>query len=111
MEDTDLQIKIEALIFASDQALTTNDIVEVLFSLDYEIKEDQLKDILNRIKQKYDNESYPFQVILSGAGYQFVSKKEFHPWISKIHSQKFNKKLSATALEPLSSLANRHQVP
>lgn len=110
MEDTDLQIKIEALIFASDQALTTNDIVEILFSLDYEIEENQLKDILNRIKQKYDNESYPFQVILSGGGYQFVSKKEFHPLISKIQSQKFNKKLSATALETLSIVAYRQPV-
>lgn len=110
VKNLDLQIITEALIFASNHVLTFKDIVEILNSLDYEIDEKQLKEILRNIIQKYDDETYPFQVILSGGGYQFVSKKEFHPIISKIQSQKFNKKLSTTALETLSIVAYRQPV-
>ena len=114
---TDIQTlipHIEALIFASDKPLTTLEIVDLVnnaFSfMDEKISLDQVETSLEGIVEKYKAEFYPFEVIQSGGGWQFLTKKEFHKTIAQLNGDKFLKKLSAAAMETLSIVAYKQPV-
>jgi segregation and condensation protein B len=109
MEISNLIPHIEALIFASDKPLTSLEITDLInnaFSfMDEKISLDQVETSLEGIVEKYRSEFYPFEVIQSGGGWQFLTKKEFHKTIAQLNGDKFLKKLSAAAMETLSIIA------
>lgn len=114
MEITNLIPHIESLIFASDKPLTTLEITELInnaFSfMDEKVSLDQVETSLDGIVEKYKAEFYPFEVIQSGGGWQFLTKKEFHKTIAQLNGDKFLKKLSAAAMETLSIVAYKQPV-
>lgn len=114
MEINNLIPHIEALIFASDKPLTTIEIVDLAnnaFSfMDEKVSLDQVETSLEGIVEKYKSEFYPFEVIQSGGGWQFLTKKEFHKTIAQLNGDKFLKKLSAAAMETLSIVAYKQPV-
>ena len=81
MELSQIIPHIEALIFASEKPLTSLDIVELINNafgfLEERINLDQVESSLEGIKEKYQSEFYPFEVIQSGGGWQFLTKKRF----------------------------------
>ena len=105
---------IEALIFASDKPLTTIEITDLMnnaFSfMDEKVSLDQVETSLDGIVEKYKSEFYPFEVIQSGGGWQFLTKKEYHKTIAQLNGDKFLKKLSAAAMETLSIIAYKQPV-
>jgi segregation and condensation protein B len=62
------------------------------------------------IVEKYGSEFYPFEVRMSGGGWQFLTKKEFHKTVAQLNGEKFLKKLSAAAMETLSIIAYKQPV-
>lgn len=114
MEITNLIPHIESLIFASDKPLTTLEIADLVnnaFSfMDEKVKLDQVEAALEGIVEKYKAEFYPFEVRMSGGGWQFLTKKEFHKTIAQLNGDKFLKKLSAAAMETLSIIAYKQPV-
>jgi len=114
MEISNLIPHIEALIFASDKPLTSleiTDLVNNAFSfMDEKVSLDQVETSLEGIVEKYRSEFYPFEVIQSGGGWQFLTKKEFHKTIAQLNGDKFLKKLSAAAMETLSIVAYKQPV-
>jgi segregation and condensation protein B len=114
MEISNLIPHIEALIFASDKPLTTLEITDLInnaFSfMDEKVSLDQVETSLEGIVEKYKAEFYPFEVIQSGGGWQFLTKKEFHKTIAQLNGDKFLKKLSAAAMETLSIVAYKQPV-
>lgn len=114
MEINNLIPHIEALIFASDKPLTTIEIVDLVnnaFSfMDEKVSLDQVETSLEGIVGKYKAEVYPFEVIQSGGGWQFLTKKEYHKTIAQLNGDKFLKKLSAAAMETLSIIAYKQPV-
>lgn len=105
---------IEALIFASDKPLAEEEIEEyvnrALAFMEDRTTTDQVAEALNTIQEKYQSEFYPFEVIKSGGGWQFLSKKEYHATISLLYGDKFLKKLSVAALETLAIIAYEQPV-
>ena len=105
---------IESLIFASDKPLTTMEIVDLAnnaFSfMDEKVSLDQVETSLEGIVEKYKAAFYPFEVIQSGGGWQFLTKKEYHKTIAQLNGDKFLKKLSAAAMETLSIVAYKQPV-
>ncbi|MBW7838200.1 MAG: SMC-Scp complex subunit ScpB [Chitinophagaceae bacterium] len=105
---------IEALIFASDKPLAEEEIEEyvnrALAFMEDRTTADQVAEALNTIQEKYQSEFYPFEVIKSGGGWQFLSKKEYHATISLLYGDKFLKKLSVAALETLAIIAYEQPV-
>jgi segregation and condensation protein B len=71
---------------------------------------DQVESALDAIREKYNSEFYPFRVVQSGGGWQFLTKKEYHATISQLNGQKFMKKLSTAALETLSIIAYKQPI-
>ncbi|MEY3323696.1 MAG: hypothetical protein RLZ11_10 [Bacteroidota bacterium] len=105
---------VEALIFASDRPLTTLELTEyvnnALGFLEDRATMDQVEAAIEGIVEKYSSEFYPFEVIQSGGGWQFLSKKDFHKTIAQLNGDKFLKRLSPASLETLSIIAYKQPV-
>ena len=105
---------IEALIFASDKPLSIADLVELINTAMGFIEDvattDQVEAAVNAISEKYDSEFYAFEIIESGGGWQFLTKKEYHKTVAQLNGDKFMKKLSVAAIETLSIIAYKQPV-
>lgn len=105
---------IEALIFASDKPLSVNELVDLVNNalgfIEDRATQEQVESSVNAIEEKYNSEFYPFEVVQSGGGWQFLTKKEFHTTIAQLNGDKFLKKLSVASLETLSIIAYKQPV-
>lgn len=105
---------IEALIFASDKPLTTLEITELVNNafgfMEDKISLDQVESAIEGITEKYNSEFYPFEMRMSGGGWQFLTKKEFHKTVAQLNGDKFLKRLSAAAMETLAIVAYKQPV-
>lgn len=114
MEITHLIPHIEALIFASDKPLTTLDLTELLNNafgfMEEKVTLDQVESALDGIVEKYNAEFYPFEVRMSGGGWQFLTKREFHKTVAQLNGDKFLKKLSGAAMETLAIIAYKQPI-
>src|SRR5690606_11848960 len=71
---------------------------------------DQVESAIEGLKEKYDSDFYPFHVVQSGGGWQFLTKKEYHKTIAQLNGDKFMKRLSGAALETLAIIAYKQPV-
>ena len=114
MEISNLITHIEALIFASEKPLTSLEIVELINNafgfLDDKVVIDQVEASIDGIKEKYNEEFYPFELRQSGGGWQFLTKKEFHQTIAQLNGDKFLKRLSNAAMESLAIIAYKQPI-
>ena len=105
---------IEALIFASEKPLAINDIVELLNNalgfIDDRATPEQVEAAIQAISEKYNSEFYAFEMVESGGGWQFLTKKEYHKTIAQLNGDKFLKKLSVASIETLSIIAYKQPV-
>ena len=105
---------VEALIFASDRPLTTLELTDyvnnALGFLEDRATLDQIEAALNGITEKYASDFYPFEVVQSGGGWQFLSKKDYHRTIAQIYGDKFLKRLTNASLETLAIIAYKQPV-
>ena len=105
---------IEALIFASDKPLSIADMVELINTAMGFIEDlatpEQVEAAVNAISEKYDSEFYAFEIVESGGGWQFLTKKEYHKTVAQLNGDKFLKKLSVAAIETLSIIAYKQPV-
>lgn len=114
MEIANLIPHIESLIFASDKPVTTLELTDLVNNalgfMDDKVSLDQVEAALEGIQEKYSTEFYPFEVIQSGGGWQFLTKKEYHKTVAQLNGDKFLKRLSAAALETLAIVAYKQPV-
>lgn len=114
MEISNLIPHIEALIFASDKPLSTAEITDLVNNafgfMENKILPEQIDAAIEGILEKYNAEFYPFEVRMSGGGWQFLTKKEFHKTVAQLNGEKFLKRLSAAALETLAIIAYKQPV-
>ncbi|MCX8020143.1 MAG: SMC-Scp complex subunit ScpB [Chitinophagaceae bacterium] len=112
MKTEELTLHIEALIFASDKPLTESDISEMLQQAFPESEWDVevIRQIISELRQKYQSGAFAFELIQSGGGWQFLTRPEFHKTLIPLNKEKFNKKLSAAAMETLAIIAYKQPV-
>ncbi len=105
---------IEALIFASEKPLPGGELVDLVNNalgfIEDRATPEQVESSIKAIEEKYNSEFYPFEVVQSGGGWQFLTKKEFHKTIAQLNGDKFLKKLSVASLETLSIIAYKQPV-
>jgi len=105
---------IEAVIFASDKALTSLEITEIINNafgfMEDKIVLDQVESAIEGIIEKYRSEFYPFEIRQSGGGWQFLTKKDYHKTIAQLNGDKFLKRLSSAALETLAIIAYKQPI-
>ena len=114
MEISQIIPHIEALIFASDKALSPVEITEYINTARGFIEDradtEQVDAAINGIKEKYDSEFYAVELKQSGGGWQFLTKPEYHKTVALINGDKFIKRLSTASLETLSIIAYKQPI-
>jgi len=114
MEISQIIPHIEALIFASDKALSATEITELINTalgfIEDRADMEQVEAAIEGIREKYDSEFYAFELKQSGGGWQFLTKPEYHKTVALINGDKFIKKLSTASLETLSIIAYKQPV-
>lgn len=114
MELSQIIPHIESLVFASERPITSLEIMEFINNafgfLEQKISLDQVEIALEGIREKYSSEHYPFEVVQSGGGWQFLTKPIFYNTIAQLNGEKFLKKLSNASLETLSIIAYKQPI-
>ncbi len=75
-----------------------------------EVPQKDVEAALDQIQNKYRSDEFPFEVIQSGGGYQFLTKPAYQASISIFLKQQSKKRLSTAALETLSIIAYKQPV-
>ncbi len=105
---------IEALIFASEKPLGISELTELINNamgfIEDRATADQVEAAVNAINEKYNSEFYAFEMVESGGGWQFLTKKEYHKTVAQLYGDKFLKKLSVAAIETLAIIAYKQPV-
>lgn len=102
---------IEALIFASEQSIRTEEIIfclQAAFGQDF--TEAEIAGYIGRISSRYQDKNFAIALVRTGNGYQFLTKKEFHQIIALLQAQRSKKKLTQAALETLAIIAYKQPV-
>lgn len=102
---------IEALIFASPQAITLADIKSVLDeSLQTVCSEADVLAAIEQIREQFSQDDFAFELMDIAGGYQFMTKGAFHHTIGVHLKQTTKKRLSQAALETLALVAYKQPV-
>ena len=112
--EKEIQLFIEALIFASEHPVTKLELLECLKKVyvhrQEEITEELISTSVENIIVKYIGENFAFELRKIGGGYQFLTKPPYHEGISVLLNLKEKKRLSTAALETLSIIAYRQPI-
>ncbi len=101
-----LSLYIESLIFTSSKPLHINDINQTLtVHFDTTVREEELIEALDNLKEKYKDPVYSFEIIEIANGYQFMTKGAYYPVIGQYLKLESKKKLSRSALETLAIIS------
>ncbi len=106
-----LEQYIEALIFASQQALSIKEITDAIkVTFEYKISKEDLEKNIELITAKYQQEAFAMQLMPIAGGYMFMSKPQYHKIIGDYLRQNERKKLSKAALETLAIIAYKQPI-
>lgn len=99
----DIKIKdiIEAALFAANESLSVPEIRN-LFLIEERPDKNQVKKLLNELREEYSKKS--IELVNTASGYRFQVKTEFSEWISRLWEEK-PVKYSRALLETLAIIA------
>lgn len=97
---------LEGLLFVvGDEGLTLQQIQELL-----EINEDDAKELVKRLRSRYEDESYGVQLSFLGNSFKLTTKKEHRDFYQKLIENPSTNNLSQSALETLAIIAYNEPV-
>ena len=106
-----LNQNIEALIFCSEQSISLDEIAASLkITFEWTPSDEELLSAIDAIRVKYQSEDFAFELVDIADGYQFLTKKEYHPAVSALIQHKSKKKLSTSAMETLAIIAYKQPI-
>ena len=98
---------LEAVIFASTEILSAARLKQILPDApDGRV----IRQMVNKINEKFQKERHPFEIVELGGGYQFRTVPYFHPWVQQLFKEKSQKRLSIQALESLAIIAYKQPI-
>ena len=109
----ELKHTVEALIFASDEPIDTQTIVNIIKSVD---KEEELElyslveNAIEELNQFYEENGVAFRIIKIAKGYQFATRPEFSRYVGFMNTERRQKRLSQAALETLAIIAYKQPI-
>ncbi|MEP7265687.1 MAG: SMC-Scp complex subunit ScpB [Bacteroidota bacterium] len=106
-----LKQHIEALIFVAEQNITIEEIQSSLkTAYGWELEKKEILEVLEQLKEQYNNEEYSFELVEIAEGFQFLTKKEYHTAVNTLLQIKAKKRLSTAALETLAIIAYKQPI-
>jgi len=97
---------VEALIFASDEPLSTE---QIRICID-DVQIQEIDDAINLLIQEYSDIERAFFLKKVSGGYQFATKPEYFKWIKRLYEGRIQHRLSRAALEALAIIAFKQPV-
>ena len=92
---------LEGLLFiVGDDGLTLNQMIDIL-----EITNEEAKDLLNKLKEKYENPDSGIRINFLGNTFKLTTKKEHREYFQKLIENEDSNVLSQAALETLAIVA------
>jgi len=102
---------IEALVFCSPKPITEKEIQNCLKEMfDADVPADDISGGLKTIQEKFSDDSFSFELVKSGGGFQFLTKPAYQASIGILLKQQSKKRLSNSALETLTIIAYKQPV-
>ncbi len=94
---------VEAVLFASDAPLRTEEIARA----DEALNEDLIEDAIGELNAAYSESERAFEIRELGEGYQLLTRPEFAPYLERFDTVPRPSRLSGPALETLAIIAYR----
>jgi segregation and condensation protein B len=104
---------IEALIFSSDESLSSFEIINAIKGIDgtdIEISADEIEVTVEQLNNKYSNEKRAFRIVKVANGYLFSTTEDYAKYVGFLSSEKTKRRLSPAALETLSIIAYKQPI-
>ena len=104
---------VEALIFASDEPIDIQTIINIIKSVD---KEEEIEiyslveNAIEELNQFYEENGVAFRIIKIAKGYQFATRPEFSRYVGFMNTERRQKRLSQAALETLAIIAYKQPI-
>ncbi len=112
MDSTYISV-IEALIFSSDDSLSSDEIIGAIKSIDGEdvvLTKDEVDNTVDLLNQKYTESGNSFRILRIANGYLYATSEEFAKYVGYLSSERTKRRLSQAALETLSIIAYKQPV-
>jgi len=104
---------IESLIFASDDPISSSDIIRAIKEIDgedTEIKPSDIERSIEELNQNYNNDESSFHITSIAEGFLFGTKPEYAKYVGFLSTEKSKRRLSQAALETLAIIAYKQPV-
>ena len=104
---------IEALIFSSDEPLTSTEIISAIKGIDgdeTEITDEDIEYTVKELNEKYSTDKNAFRILKIANGYLFATTEEYEKYVGFLSSEKTKRRLSPAALETLAIIAYKQPV-
>jgi segregation and condensation protein B len=98
---------LEALLFASDEILTTDRIKAIVPG---QPDGRRIRQMVEKINVQLAGERHPFEIVEIGGGYQFRTVSYFYPWVVQLFKEKTARKLSIQSLECLAIISYKQPI-
>lgn len=112
MDSTYISV-IEALIFSSDDALSAEEIIRAIKSIDGEdidLTKEEVENVVDSLNQKYSDSGHAFRILRIANGYLYATSEVFAKYVGFLSSEKSKRRLSQAALETLSIIAYKQPI-
>lgn len=96
---------IEAMLFASGNAVKIDDMAEVL-----NVDNKSVREMVTSINKRFDEENRPITIREIDMGFQMCTKPQYHNYIKKLQDKKPKKALSQSAMETLAIIAYKQPI-
>ncbi|MCS6989047.1 MAG: SMC-Scp complex subunit ScpB [Chloroherpetonaceae bacterium] len=106
--EQDLKQRLEAVIFASDEAVP-NKLIRVALD-DESLSDERIADLIAALNREYEETGRTFRIHRIAQGYRFLTEKQFHRPIQRLLQPKLARRLSQAALETLAIIAYKQPV-
>jgi segregation and condensation protein B len=98
---------LEALLFASDELLTTDRLKAIIPGQPDARK---IRQMVDKINVQFQKERHPFEIVEIGGGYQFRTVSYYYQWVQQLFKEKSAKKLSIQSLECLAIISYKQPI-
>ena len=104
---------IEALIFASDDSLSADEIIRAIKEIDgdaVQITKEEIENAVDFLNNKYKENESSFRIMHIANGFLYATSEEFAKFVGYLSSERAKRRLSQAALESLSIIAYKQPI-
>lgn len=104
---------IEALIFSSDDVISTSEIIKAIKVIDGEeiqVSGNEIDEAVDLLNKNYEEQNLSFRILKIANGYLFATTKDYSKYVGYLSSEKSKRRLSQAALETLSIIAYKQPI-